>query len=107
MDLRYGLNPQQLSARATPVISNRWPLRVLNGEPSFINMLDALNSWQLASEMSKALGRPAATSFKHVSPAGAAVAGPLDEATAGIYGVLDDEVDAVTSAYLRARDADP
>jgi AICAR transformylase/IMP cyclohydrolase PurH len=107
MDLRHGLNPQQPSARATPVVSGRWPLRVLNGEPSFINMLDALNGWQLVRETSKALRRPAATSFKHVSPAGAAVAGPLDEVTAGLYGIQDGEVDALTSAYLRARDADP
>jgi hypothetical protein len=70
-------------------------------------MLDALNSWQLVREASRALTRPAATSFKHVAPAGAAVAGPVDDVTAQLYGIDRDAVGALTSAYLRARDADP
>jgi len=103
--LRYGLNPQQSIAYAEPVVADRWPVRVLNGEPSFINMLDALNGWQLVHAASQALHKPAAASFKHVSPAGAAIAGSLDEVTAELYGVTD--AGSVTSAYLRARDADP
>lgn len=106
MELRYGTNPQQAAAHAAPVASGRWPVRVLNGEPSFINMLDALNGWQLVQQASQALRRPAAASFKHVSPAGAAVAGPVDQVTAGLHGVDGAGVSALTSAYLRARDAD-
>ncbi|GIG56603.1 5-aminoimidazole-4-carboxamide ribonucleotide transformylase [Longispora fulva] len=104
MDLRYGTNPHQ-AATVTPVQPGRWPVRVLNGTPSAINLLDALNGWQLVSEAARTLGRPAAASFKHVSPAGAAMAGPVDEVTSGLYGL--DRVGAVTSAYVRARDADP
>jgi phosphoribosylaminoimidazolecarboxamide formyltransferase/IMP cyclohydrolase len=105
--LRYGINPQQEAAHAAPVTPDRWPVRLLHGEPSFINMLDALNGWQLVHEAGQALGRPAAASFKHVSPAGAAVSGAIDEVTAELYGVADGEVGALASAYLRARDADP
>ncbi|NUR89343.1 MAG: 5-aminoimidazole-4-carboxamide ribonucleotide transformylase, partial [Nonomuraea sp.] len=107
MDLRYGTNPQQRTATATPVRPGRPPLRVLHGSPSYINLLDALNAWQLVREADDALGRPAAASFKHVSPAGAAVAGPVDEVTAELYGVDPAAVGPLTSAYLRARDADP
>lgn len=106
MELRYGTNPRQ-TAHAVPVTPGRWPVRVLHGEPSFINMLDALNGWQLVHQASQSLGRPAAASFKHVSPAGAAVAGPVDGVTANLYGVVGDRVGALTRAYLRARDADP
>ena len=107
MDLRYGINPQQKAARAAPVDVGRWPVRVIQGSPSYINMLDALNGWQLVSEAGRALNRPAAASFKHVSPAGAAVAGPVDEVAAELYEVDRAQVGALTSAYLRARDADP
>ncbi|MFJ1732996.1 phosphoribosylaminoimidazolecarboxamide formyltransferase [Streptomyces sp. NPDC088254] len=107
MKLRYGINPQQEAAHAAPVTPGRWPVRLLHGEPSFINMLDALNGWQLVREAGQALGRPAAASFKHVSPAGAAVSGAIDEVTAELYGVAGHEVGALASAYLRARDADP
>ncbi|UXY17602.1 phosphoribosylaminoimidazolecarboxamide formyltransferase [Streptomyces cynarae] len=107
MELRYGTNPHQAAAPAAPVMPDRWPVRVLHGQPSLINLLDALNGWQLVREASQSLGRPAAASFKHVSPAGAAVSGPVDEVTAGLYGVAGDSVGALTSAYLRARDADP
>ncbi|MFD5767249.1 phosphoribosylaminoimidazolecarboxamide formyltransferase [Streptomyces sp. NPDC127049] len=105
--MRYGINPQQAAARAVPVDPERVPLRVLRGRPSSINLLDALNSWQLVREAARTLGRPAAASFKHVSPAGAALAGPVDEATARPYGVDAASVGELTSAYLRARDADP
>jgi phosphoribosylaminoimidazolecarboxamide formyltransferase/IMP cyclohydrolase len=106
VELRYGLNPEQ-AAHAVPVTAGEWPVRVVHGEPSFINMLDALNSWQLVREASQSLEKPAAASFKHVSPAGAAVAGPVDEVTASLYGVDSSRVGELTSAYLRARDADP
>jgi phosphoribosylaminoimidazolecarboxamide formyltransferase/IMP cyclohydrolase len=106
VELRYGINPEQ-AATAVPVVPGEWPVRVLHGEPSFTNMLDALNGWQLVREASQTLSKPAAASFKHVSPAGAAVAGPVDEVTASLYGVDSGRVGALTSAYLRARDADP
>ncbi|MFJ9517201.1 phosphoribosylaminoimidazolecarboxamide formyltransferase [Kitasatospora sp. NPDC101801] len=105
--MRYGINPQQATARAVPVDPDRVPLRLLQGQPSYINLLDALNSWQLVREAERTLGRPAAASFKHVSPAGAALAGPVDEATARLYDVDAAAVGELTSAYLRARDADP
>jgi phosphoribosylaminoimidazolecarboxamide formyltransferase/IMP cyclohydrolase len=107
VELRYGTNPQQAAARVAPVTPGSWPVRVLHGQPSFINMLDALNGWQLVRAASQSLGRPAAASFKHVSPAGAAISGTIDEVTAELYGVAGDRVGALTSAYLRARDADP
>ncbi|MFD4370877.1 phosphoribosylaminoimidazolecarboxamide formyltransferase [Streptomyces sp. NPDC058486] len=107
MRLRYGMNPQQTAARAVPVDPGRAPVRVLQGSPSYINLLDALNAWQLVREAERTLGLPAAASFKHVSPEGAAVAGPVDAAAARPYGVDPAGVGALTSAYLRARDADP
>lgn len=106
MELRYGLNPQQ-AASVEPVIPDRWPFAVRNGRPGYINLLDALNAWQLVRQASRALGKPAATSFKHVSPAGAAVVGPVDEVTAGLYDLDPARVTPLTSAYVRARDADP
>lgn len=106
MELRYGTNPHQ-AAHAAPVTPGRHPVRVLHGEASLINVLDALSGWQLVHEASQLLGRPAAASFKHVSPAGVAVSGPVDEVTAELYGVTGDSAGALTSAYLRARDADP
>ena len=106
MELRYGLNPQQ-PASVEPVIPDRWPFAVRNGRPGYINLLDALNAWQLVRQASRALGKPAATSFKHVSPAGAAVAGPIDAVTADLYDLDPEQVTPLTSAYVRARDADP
>lgn len=106
MDLRYGTNPHQRAA-VQPVAADRWPIRILHGSPSYINVLDVLNGWQLVQKAGRSLGRPAAASFKHVSPAGVAVAGLVDDATAGQYGLDGRDVGAVTSAYLRARDADP
>jgi phosphoribosylaminoimidazolecarboxamide formyltransferase/IMP cyclohydrolase len=107
MDMRYGINPQQAKATAEPVGPAGLPFRVVNGAPSYINILDALNGWQLVREAHAVQGLPAAASFKHVSPAGAALAGELDEVTAGLYGVAGTELSGITSAYLRARDADP
>jgi phosphoribosylaminoimidazolecarboxamide formyltransferase/IMP cyclohydrolase len=83
------------------------PVRVVHGQPSLVNMLDALNGWQLVREAGLLLGRPAAASFKHTSPAGTAAAGPVDEVAAGPYGAGGDGISGVASAYLRARDADP
>jgi AICAR transformylase/IMP cyclohydrolase PurH len=107
MRLRYGMNPQQVSACATPVAPGGHPVRVVHGQPSFVNMLDALNSWQLVREASRLMGRPAAASFKHTSPAGVALSGPVDEVAAGPYGTGGDKLSDTASAYLRARDADP
>jgi AICAR transformylase/IMP cyclohydrolase PurH len=107
MRLRYGMNPQQTAACAAPVTAGDCPVRVLHGQPSLINMLDALNAWQLVREAGLLLGRPAATSFKHTSPAGVALAGPFDETAAAPYGADADGIGGVASAYLRARDADP
>jgi phosphoribosylaminoimidazolecarboxamide formyltransferase/IMP cyclohydrolase len=101
--LRYGFNPYQTPAFYQPI--GREPFRVVNGVPSYINLLDALNGWQLVRAVAKNVGRPAAASFKHVSPAGAALAGRLDETIRHTFRVGD--VSPVTSAYLRARDADP
>lgn len=106
MELRYGINPHQAAA-AVSVNPGSWPVRLVNGAPSYINLLDALNGWQLVREASRSLSRPAAASFKHVSPAGAAIAGPLDEVTAELFGVAAADAGSLTSAYLRARDADP
>jgi phosphoribosylaminoimidazolecarboxamide formyltransferase/IMP cyclohydrolase len=104
MQLRYGTNPHQRPASAEPIAHQ--PIRVLSGEPSYINLLDALAGWRLVREAGAALAKPAAASVKHVSPAGAAIAGPIDEVIAETYGV-DASPGALTSAYLRARDADP
>ncbi len=100
--MRYGMNPHQAAE-----IVDTGPLTVRSGEPSLINMLDAINSWLLVSEAAAATGRAAAASFKHVSPAGAALAGQVDGVAADVWGVDPDGVDPVTSAYVRARDADP
>jgi phosphoribosylaminoimidazolecarboxamide formyltransferase/IMP cyclohydrolase len=107
VQLRYGLNPQQAQAYATPTTPDRWPIRILHGRPSLTNMLDALNAWQLVREAAQALGRPAAASFKHVSPAGVALPGPVDDVTAELYGIGGTRITDLASAYLRARDADP
>ena len=100
--MRYGMNPHQ----AARIISDNNPVKPLNGEASLINYLDALNAWQLVATAAGATGRPVATSFKHVSPAGVAMAGPLDETMCETWG-LGRDVDPVTSAYVRARDGDP
>lgn len=103
MRLRYGMNPHQQPATADPIGQD--PIAVLHGEPSYVNLLDALNAWQLVREAAAVLDVPAATSFKHVSPAGAAIAGEIDAVIATTYRV--DQPGPLASAYLRARDADP
>jgi AICAR transformylase/IMP cyclohydrolase PurH len=107
MQLRYGCNPQQAFAQAEPLEAANAPLELLHGTPSFINLLDALNAWQLVAEVRAALGMPAAASFKHVSPAGAAVATPLPEDLARAYEVAGRELTPTALAYVRARGADP
>ncbi len=107
MRLRYGTNPQQPFAEAGSLDAARSPIELLNGTPSMINLLDVLNAWQLVREARAALGLPAAASFKHVSPAGAAVAVPLDAELARVYEVGDRELTPAALAYVRARGADP
>lgn len=103
--LRYGMNPHQTPARVYAK-EGALPIKVLNGSPGFINLLDALNSWQLVRELKQVLGLPAAASFKHVSPAGAAVAVPLSETLQRAYFVDDLELSPLAAAYARARGAD-
>ena len=106
LPLRYGANPQQAPARVFMSPEADLPITVLNGSPGYINLLDALNSWQLVRELKSALGLPAAASFKHVSPAGVAVANPLSEVLRKAYFVDDLELSPLASAYARARGAD-
>ncbi|MBL7166718.1 MAG: phosphoribosylaminoimidazolecarboxamide formyltransferase [Dehalococcoidales bacterium] len=103
--LRYGCNPHQVPARMYRD-GGDLPFKVLNGSPGYINMLDALNSWQLVRELKQALDLPAAASFKHVSPAGAAVGVPLSDVLKKAYFVDDIELSDLTMAYARARGAD-
>lgn len=103
--LRYGCNPHQSTARVFHA-SGKLPFEVLNGSPGYINLLDALNSWQLVRELKAVLDLPAATSFKHLSPAGAAVAVPLSDALKKAYFVDDLELSPLATAYARARGAD-
>jgi phosphoribosylaminoimidazolecarboxamide formyltransferase/IMP cyclohydrolase len=107
MKLKYGTNPHQAFASAEPVAPGTEPLRLRNGNPSLINLLDALNAWQLVREARAALGVAAATSFKHVSPAGAGLAEPLPSDLAKAYEVEGVELTALATAYVRARGADP
>ena len=105
-ELKYGCNPNQKPSRIFMKDKNL-PIQVLSGRPGYINFLDAFNGWQLVRELKKATGLPAATSFKHVSPAGAAVGLPLDETLAKIYWVDDmGELSPLACAYARARGAD-
>ena len=107
LELKYGCNPNQKPSRIYMKDGSDLPIKVLMGRPGYINFLDAFNGWQLVSELKKATGLPAATSFKHVSPAGAAVGLPLDETLAKIYWVDDlGELSPLASAYARARGAD-
>ena len=105
LTLRYGMNPHQTPARAF-VENGKLPFEVRNGSPGYINLLDALNSWQLVRELQAATGLPAAASFKHVSPAGAAVGVPLSDTLARAYFVTDVELSPLATAYARARGAD-
>ena len=105
--LKYGCNPNQKPARVFMKDGSELPIRVLNGRPGFINLLDALNSWQLVKELKEATGLPSAASFKHVSPAGAAVGHPLSETDRKIYFVAEEaELSPIACAYIRARGAD-
>ena len=105
--LKYGCNPNQKPSRVYMEDGSDLPITVLNGKPGYINLLDALNGWQLVKELKEATGLPAATSFKHVSPAGAAVGLPMDEVLRKIYWVDDlGELSPLASAYARARGAD-
>ena len=107
MELKYGCNPNQKPSRVYMEDGSDLPITVLNGKPGYINLLDALNGCQLVKELKEATGLPAATSFKHVSPAGAAVGLPMDEVLRKIYWVDDlGELSPLASAYARARGAD-
>ena len=107
IELKYGCNPNQKPSRIYMEDGSELPVTVLNGRPGYINFLDAFNGWQLVKELKEATGLPAATSFKHVSPAGAAVGLPLDETLAKIYWVDDlGELSPLACAYARARGAD-
>ena len=106
LELKYGCNPNQKPSRIF-VEEGELPIEVLNGRPGYINFLDAFNGWQLVKELKEATGLPAATSFKHVSPAGAAVGLPLSEVERKIYWVDEDaELSPLACAYARARGAD-
>lgn len=105
MELKYGCNPNQKPARVF-VEEGELPFRVLNGKPGYINLLDAMNGWQLVKELKKATGLPAAASFKHVSPAGAGVAVPLSDILKQVYFVEGIELSPIATAYIRARGAD-
>jgi len=108
--LKYGCNPAQKPAAISSLLNQRLPFEVLNGVPGYINLLDAANAWQLVKELGEATGLAAAASFKHVSPAGAAVAVPLSEIECSAYEITAaaaSELTPVALAYLRARNADP
>ncbi len=105
LTLKYGMNPNMKKARIF-MQKGELPIEVLNGRPGFINFLDAFNSWQLVKELKAATGLPAAASFKHVSPAGAAVAVPMDDVLKKIYYVDDLKLSPLATAYARARGAD-
>jgi phosphoribosylaminoimidazolecarboxamide formyltransferase/IMP cyclohydrolase len=105
LEIRYGCNPHQIPARVY-VIEGDLPFEVLNGSPGYINLLDALNSWQLVKELKQALNLPAAASFKHVSPSGAAVGLPLTETLKQAYFVDNMDLSPLAAAYARARGVD-
>jgi len=104
LQLKYGCNPNQTPARI--YAENGLPVSVINGKPGYINFMDALNGWQLVSELKKATGKPAAASFKHVSPAGAAIGLPLDDTLNKMYFTEGAELTPLAAAYARARGAD-
>lgn len=106
IQLRYGMNPHQKEAKLYREGQGELPIRVLNGDPGFINLLDALNAFQLVRELRQATGLPAAASFKHVSPAGAAVFAPLNDTLKKAYFVEGLELSELATAYARARGAD-
>ena len=107
LELKYGCNPNQKPSKIFVNDGRELPITVLNGKPGYINFMDAFNGWQLVKELKEATGLPAATSFKHVSPAGAAVGLPLSDVLAKIYWVDDlGELSPLACAYARARGAD-
>ena len=106
LELKYGCNPNQKPACIYMDEDKELPIKVLSGSPGYINLLDALNAWQLVKELKKATGYPAAASFKHVSPAGAAIGLELDETLKRIYFVEEDDLSLLACAYARARGAD-
>ena len=106
LELKYGCNPNQKPAAIYMDGGRDLPLEVLNGKPGYINFMDALNSWQLVKALKKATGLPAAASFKHVSPAGAALGTPLTDVEKHIYFVNEPEPSPIACAYIRARGAD-
>lgn len=106
LELKYGCNPNQKPSRIYMNDGTKLPIEVLSGKPGYINFLDAFNGYQLVKELKQATGLPAATSFKHVSPAGAAVARPLDAVLKKIYWVEDENLSPLAQAYARARGAD-
>ena len=107
LELKYGCNPNQKPSRIFMKDGSELPVTVLNGRPGYINFLDALNSWQLVRELKEATGLPSAASFKHVSPAGAAVARPLSDIERKIYFVEEGaELTPMACAYIRARGTD-
>ena len=103
ISLKYGVNPHQGNAA---LVHEGEPLRVLNGQPGYINLLDALTAWQLVMEMRAATGKPSAASFKHVSPAGAAVAKPLSETFLASQFLPNRDYSPIATAYARARGGD-
>ncbi|MGI6124094.1 MAG: phosphoribosylaminoimidazolecarboxamide formyltransferase [Acetivibrionales bacterium] len=105
LNIKYGCNPHQKPSRVY-IKNGELPLSILNGNPSYINFADALNAWQLVKELKEATGLPAATSFKHVSPAGAAVATPLSDVLKKAYHIEGMDISPVATAYARARGAD-
>ena len=106
LELKYGCNPNQKPSKIFTNDGRDLPIQVLNGKPGYINFMDAFNSWQLVKELKAATGLPAAASFKHVSPAGAAVAKPMSDTLKKIYFVDDLALSPIATAYARARGAD-
>jgi phosphoribosylaminoimidazolecarboxamide formyltransferase / IMP cyclohydrolase len=107
MKLKYGCNPHQTEASYDYLSEENKPFEVLNGTPGYINLMDALNAWRLVAEIRQSLNMAAATSFKHVSPAGTAVAVELSDELKRVYGFENEELSPSATAYLRARGADP
>jgi len=106
-DLKYGCNPQQKPAAILRVNEEKCPFEIINGNPGYINLLDALNAWQLVKEVASSLDMPAAASFKHVSPAGCAVGVPLSDTLKTVYQTGTKVLTPLACAYVRARQADP
>tara|TARA_Y100001970_G_C14226431_1_gene855967 strand:- start:182 stop:1381 length:1200 start_codon:yes stop_codon:yes gene_type:complete len=107
LNLKYGINPHQSSAAIFTQKKNHLPFSIINGQPSYINILDALNAWQLVKELDECINLPAAASFKHVSPAGAAVSLDLNETLLKVYNCQKTDISPIATAYIRARGTDP